>query len=345
MSAPTPVTRLAAVLRADNPGPMTLDGTRSYALRAPGSASCVVVDPGPDDATHLDALAAAGPVELVLVTHRHADHTAGSPGLRARTGAPVRAADPDHCHGGAPLRDGEVIEAAGLRVAVLATPGHTADSICLVLPDDGPVASTDDRARRTADPGPAGSGTAGPVAAGSGTAADEGARAPSGTTILTGDTVLGAGTTVIAAPDGSLGAYLASLDAIEAVSGGLGPVAGLPGHGPVVDDLAARVRAYREHRHERLAQVRAALVALGLAPDAPGAVDEVVARVYADVDPAVRGAARQSVAAQLAFLAGPDTDAGTGTSTSTSTRTRTRTIADIGADAADDTPGAPSRDG
>lgn len=305
MSAPTPVTRLAAVLRADNPGPMTLDGTRSYVLRAPGSSSCVVVDPGPDDATHLDALAAAGPVELVLVTHRHADHTAGSPGLRARTGAPVRAADPDHCHGGAPLRDGEVIEAAGLRVVVLATPGHTADSVCLVLPDDGPATSTDDRARRTADPGPAGSGTAGSGTgtAGSGTAADEGARTPSGTTVLTGDTVLGAGTTVIAAPDGSLGAYLASLDAIEAVAGGPGLVTGLPGHGPVVDDLAARVRAYREHRHERLAQVRAALTALGLAPDAPGAVDEVVARVYADVDPTVRGAARQSVAAQLAFLA------------------------------------------
>lgn len=334
MSAPTPVTRLAAVLRADNPGPMTLDGTRSYVLRAPGSASCVVVDPGPDDAAHLDALAAAGPVELVLVTHRHADHTAGSPGLHARTGAPVRAADPDHCHGGAPLRDGEVIEAAGLRVVVLATPGHTADSVCLVLPDDGPVASTDDRARRTADPGPAGSGTAG-----SGTAADDGARTPSGTTVLTGDTVLGTGTTVIAAPDGSLGAYIASLDAIEAVTGGPGPVTGLPGHGPVVDDLAARVRAYRVHRHERLAQVRAALTTLGLAPDAPGAVDEVVARVYADVDPVVRGAARQSVAAQLAFLAGPDTDAGTGTGTGTGT------IADIGADAADDTPGTPSRDG
>ncbi|MEV8176944.1 MBL fold metallo-hydrolase [Cellulosimicrobium funkei] len=336
MSAPTPVTRLAAVLRADNPGPMTLDGTRSYVLRAPGSASCVVVDPGPDDALHLDALAAAGTVQLVLVTHRHADHTAGSPGLRARTGAPVRAADRDHCHGGAPLRDGEVIEAAGMRVVVLATPGHTADSVCLVLPDDGPVASTDDRARRTADPGPAGSGTAR-----SGTAADEGARTPSGTTVLTGDTVLGAGTTVIAAPDGSLGAYLASLDAIEAVAGGPGLVTGLPGHGPVVDDLAARVRAYREHRHERLVQVRAALTALGLAPDAPGAVDEVVARVYADVDPAVRGAARQSVAAQLAFLAGPDTDAGTGTGTGTGTGP----IADIGADAADDTPGAPSRDG
>ncbi|MFB8227498.1 MBL fold metallo-hydrolase [Cellulosimicrobium sp. NPDC055967] len=318
MTAPTPVTRLAAVLRADNPGPMTLDGTRSYALRAPGSATCVVVDPGPDDAAHLDALAAAGPVELVLVTHRHADHTAGAPGLRERTGAPVRAADPAHCQGGAPLRDGEVVQAAGLRIVVHATPGHTADSVCLVLPDDGPVAMAGDLAtagelaRGGARPGdetpadqPLGDAALGGTR--SGDAAAGGAGSPSGTTVLTGDTVLGTGTTVIAAPDGSLGAYLASLDAIETVaSAGPGRTTGLPGHGPVVDDLAERVRAYRAHRLERLAQVRAALAALGLAAGADDAVERVVARVYADVDPSVLGAAHQSVAAQLAFLARAD---------------------------------------
>ncbi len=322
MTAPTPVTRLAAVLRADNPGPMTLDGTRSYVLRAPGSATCVVVDPGPDDAAHLDALAAAGPVELVLVTHRHADHTAGAPGLRERTGAPVRAADPAHCHGGAPLRDGEVVQAAGLRIVVHATPGHTADSVCLVLPDDGSVAPAGDLAGGGARPGgetPAdqylgdatlGDATLGDVAPGgtrSGDAAAGGAGSPSGTTVLTGDTVLGTGTTVIAQPDGSLGAYLASLDAIETVaSAGPGRATGLPGHGPVVDDLAERVRAYRAHRLERLAQVRAALAALGLTAGADDTVERVVARVYADVDPSVLGAARQSVAAQLAFLARAD---------------------------------------
>lgn len=302
MTVPTPVTRLAAVLRADNPGPMTLDGTRSYVLRAPGSATCAVVDPGPDDAAHLDALAAAGPVELVLVTHRHADHTAGAPGLRDRTGAPVRAADAAHCHGGEPLRDGEVIEAAGLRVVVLATPGHTADSVCLVLADDGPLAPVDDLAGGGTRPGDA---TPGDTR--SGDAATGSAGSPSGTTVLTGDTVLGTGTTVIAQPDGSLGAYLASLDAIEAVaSAWTGRATALPGHGPVVADLAERVRAYREHRLERLAQVRAALDALGLAAGADNAVERVVARVYSDVDPSVRGAARQSVAAQLAFLARSD---------------------------------------
>lgn len=247
------LTPSVSVRRADNPGPMTLDGTRSYRLQAPGAPAGVVVDPGPDDGTHLGALAAA-PVELVLVTHRHADHTAGSARLRALTGAPVRAADPDHCHGGEPLRGGEVIAAGGLRLEVVATPGHTADSVSFVVLADG----------------------AEPV-------------------VLTGDTVLGRGTTVIAEPDGSLGDYLASLDTLERLGDGR---LGLPAHGPEIEDLGVAARAYRAHRHERLAQVRAARDELG--PEA--SVDDVVARVYADVDPSVRGAARQSVAAQLVYL-------------------------------------------
>ena len=287
MRSPVPVTRLAAALRADNPGPMTLDGTRSYVLRAPGDAGCVVVDPGPDDADHLGALAAAGDVVLVLVTHRHADHTAGSARLHALTGAPVQAADPAHCHGGgAPLVGGESLDAAGVRLEVLATPGHTADSVCVVVPDDGPLDGPFDA---SLGGGPTGS-------------------------VLTGDTVLGVGTTVLAEPDGSLGDYLASLDAVEAAVGRLGgTVVGLPGHGPVVDDLGARVRAYRAHRLDRLAQVRAALDDLGVPADAAGAADLVVARVYADVDPSVRAAARQSVAAQLAYLRGAGMSDGSGT--------------------------------
>ncbi|HWV76453.1 MAG TPA: MBL fold metallo-hydrolase [Isoptericola sp.] len=251
------------VVRADNPGPMTLDGTRSYVLRAPGSSSCVVVDPGPDDERHLATLADAGPVELVLVTHRHADHTAGSARLHALTGAPVRAADPVHCHGGEPLRGGETIDAAGLRVDVVATPGHTADSVSFVV----------------TVPDGAGSGE---------------------TVVLTGDTVLGQGTTVIAEPDGSLRDYLASLDLLERAGD---RHVGLPGHGPAIDDLGVAVRAYRAHRLERLSQVREALAGLGRWAGDASAADAVVAHVYADVDPSVRRAARQSVVAQLAYLA------------------------------------------
>src|SRR5690606_29076821 len=121
--------------------------------------------------------------------------------------------------------------------------------------------------------------------------------------VLTGDTVLGRGTTVIAEPDGSLTDYLASLDLLEARGDG---VLGLPAHGPEIEDLAVLVRAYRAHRLERLEQVRAASVALDL-PSGVTLTDDLVDRVadvvYADVDPSVRGAARQSVRAQLEHLA------------------------------------------
>jgi glyoxylase-like metal-dependent hydrolase (beta-lactamase superfamily II) len=259
------------MLRADNPGPMTLDGTRTYVLRAPGAPGCVVVDPGPELEPHLAALADAGPVGLVLVTHRHADHTGGLARFRELTGAPSRGVLPEFCAAAEPLADGEVLTTAGLRLEVLATPGHTADSVCLV------VSAIDDPA--------------------------------SGTVVLTGDTVLGRGTTVLAEPDGSLRDYLASLDRLGTLDLP-GPVLGLPGHGPVIPDLDAAVRAYREHRLERLDQVRTALAALGTQlPDAgeplpDTLLDAVTGTVYADVDPTVLGAARSSVRAQLDYLRG-----------------------------------------
>jgi glyoxylase-like metal-dependent hydrolase (beta-lactamase superfamily II) len=247
---------LSQFVLAPNPGPMSLDGTNSYVLRAPGSHSAVVVDPGPLDEAHLQALAEAGDVELILVTHRHADHTEGSALLRELTGAPVRAADPLHCHGGGePLRDGELIDAAGVEIRVLATPGHTSDSVCFHLPEDGPHGS-----------------------------------------VLTGDTVLGRGTTMLDYPDGKLADYLASLDRLEA----LGQAAVLPAHGPALPSIDAVARAYRDHRNDRLAQIRAALVRLGPA----AGVREVTDAVYTDVGPSVRRAAEMSVAAQLDYLRG-----------------------------------------
>ena len=245
---------LAQFILAPNPGPMSLDGTNSYLLRQPESHDAVVVDPGPLDEGHLRALADQARIVLVLVTHRHADHTAGSARLHELTGAPVRAADPAHCHGGgAPLSDGEILHAAGVEVRVLATPGHTSDSVCFHLPGDGPEGS-----------------------------------------VLTGDTILGRGTTVLDYPDGTLGDYLASLDRLEA----LGPATVLPAHGPVLPSLAAIAADYRQHRHNRLDQIRAALQRLGRDATAGEVADDV----YSDVGPSVRRAAETSVAAQLEYL-------------------------------------------
>ncbi|WP_129782827.1 MBL fold metallo-hydrolase [Promicromonospora panici] len=282
------------MLRADNPGPMTLDGTRSYVLRAPGAASCVVVDPGPPLEPHLAALADAGPVALALVTHRHADHTGGLARFRELTGAPSRGALPEFSKGGAdgvpvePLSDGEVLTIAGLRIEVLTTPGHTADSVCLVVSAPGGLGNS------------AGLDGAGSL---------EATRAASGTVVLTGDTVLGQGTTVLAEPDGSLRDYLASLDRLSELDLP-DPVPALPGHGPVIPDLGSAVRAYREHRLERLDQVRSTLANLGARlPDASASLpdpllDEVTGAVYADVDASVLSAARSSVRAQLEYLRG-----------------------------------------
>jgi len=115
--------------------------------------------------------------------------------------------------------------------------------------------------------------------------------------LLTGDTILGHGTSVVAWPDGELAAYLESLRRIEALTGSREVTQILPGHGPTLPDAAAIVRAYLGHRHERLEQVRAAVASGAIGADA------VVEMVYADVPREVWPAARLSVLAQLDYLA------------------------------------------
>ncbi len=125
--------------------------------------------------------------------------------------------------------------------------------------------------------------------------------------MLTGDTVLGRGTTVVAHPDGQLGAYLDSLDRLHALAEAHEVATIWPGHGPVIDDALGALDYYIAHRHERLDQVRAALARLESEPHPEGlAADElprkVVEIVYTDVDPVLWGAAELSVRAQLAYL-------------------------------------------
>lgn len=242
---------------APNPGLMTLDGTNTWVLR--GSRS-VVVDPGPRDQAHLDAVAeAAGDVAVILLTHHHLDHSEGARALAERLGCGVRALDPDQRLGSEGLGDGDVIAYGDLEVHVVGTPGHTGDSLSFHLPAERAV--------------------------------------------LTGDTVLGRGTTVVAHPDGQLGAYLDSLDRLHALAERHELDAIWPGHGPVIEQALPALDYYINHRRERLQQVEAALEELDVTPGeaVPRAVVELV---YQDVDPVLWGAAELSVRAQLAYLSG-----------------------------------------
>jgi glyoxylase-like metal-dependent hydrolase (beta-lactamase superfamily II) len=248
------VSPLASVRVQHNPSMMTLEGTNTWILRAPGEEECVVVDPGEDEEGHLRAVATDGPVALVLLTHRHLDHAGGARTFADLTGAPVRALDPSLVLGSEALGDGDVVAAAGVELRVVTTPGHTSDSLSFLL--SGP------------DAGPA---------------------------VLTGDTVLGRGTTVIAHPDGALGPYLESLQRLAALER---DTTVLPGHGPELPDAAIVARAYLDHREQRLGQVREALATLG----ADASAQQVVEHVYSDVDPALWPAAELSVRAQLDHL-------------------------------------------
>jgi glyoxylase-like metal-dependent hydrolase (beta-lactamase superfamily II) len=120
--------------------------------------------------------------------------------------------------------------------------------------------------------------------------------------VLTGDTILGRGTTVVAHPDGQLGAYLDSLDRLHALAEANEIARVWPGHGPVLEDALATLDYYIAHRHERLEQVREALDHLDLRPGGEELARQVVERVYVDVDPVLWGAAELSVRAQLDYL-------------------------------------------
>jgi|DewCreStandDraft_5_1066085.scaffolds.fasta_scaffold06035_6 glyoxylase-like metal-dependent hydrolase (beta-lactamase superfamily II) len=232
------------VVAAANASPFTLDGTRTYIV---GCERPVVIDPGPDDPAHVHAvvtaLAGRRPVALLL-THAHPDHAAAAPALRARTGAPIALAPGAH---------------------QLPFPTDVVD--WTIQPGDRWV--TD----------------AGPVEAlpTPGHCPDHVAflwQSDDGPTAFVGDLLLGQGdTTLVAAPEGDVVAYLESLDRLEAAR----PRWLLPGHGPPMADPAAAIARFRAHRRERVAQVARRLAA-GATPDPATLARELYGPLPAPLD-------------------------------------------------------------
>jgi glyoxylase-like metal-dependent hydrolase (beta-lactamase superfamily II) len=126
------------LLRAPNPGPMTLDGTNTWILRAPGEDAAIVIDPGPADEGHLARIAGHGPIGFILITHGHPDHVEGARRLAELLGGTrILAADPAHCAGAEPLAPTESFEGHGFLFDALDTAGHTRDSVSFLVEFDG----------------------------------------------------------------------------------------------------------------------------------------------------------------------------------------------------------------
>ncbi|MDV3457552.1 MBL fold metallo-hydrolase [Sphingomonas sp. HF-S4] len=248
---------------APNPSPFTYTGTQSYLV---GTSDLAVIDPGPDDPAHLQALldAIAGrPVTAILCTHTHRDHSPAAAPLKAATGAPVIGCAPltlndaglradaafDTAY--APdrvLADGESIAGTGWTLTALATPGHTSNHLAFALTE---------------------------------------ARA-----LFTGDHVMGWSTTVVAPPDGDMAAYMASLDKLMARDDRIY----YPAHGDPIENPRRFARGLLGHRKQREGQI------LRLLREEIGAIPAMVARMYVGLDPRLTGAAGRSVLAHLLDL-------------------------------------------
>ncbi|MGW3248607.1 MBL fold metallo-hydrolase [Streptomyces sp. NPDC001070] len=250
-------TARAVCVLAPNPSPMTLEGTNTWIVSEPDSELAVVIDPGPLDDGHLNNVVS----------------TAHSLGKRIALTL-LTHGHPDHAEG------------AGRFAELTGTPVRALDP-ALRLGDEGLAAGdvvTTGGLELRVVPTP-------------GHTADSlSFHLPADRAVLTGDTVLGRGTTVVAHPDGRLGDYLDSLRRLQALTMDGSVATVLPGHGPVLTDARGAVEFYLAHRAHRLAQVETAVEGGLKTPS------EVVAHVYADVDRALWPAAEMSVRAQLDYL-------------------------------------------
>ncbi|WP_030378654.1 MULTISPECIES: MBL fold metallo-hydrolase [unclassified Streptomyces] len=252
-----PATARAVNVLAPNPSAMTLDGTNTWIVAEPDSGLAVVIDPGPLDDAHLRNVAA----------------TAERAGRRIALTL-LTHGHPDHAEGATRFAELTSTKVRALDPALrLGDEGLGAGDVVTVGGLELRVVPT---------PGH--------------TADSLCFHLPADRAVLTGDTILGRGTTVVAHPDGRLGDYLDSLRRLRSLTVDDGVQTVLPGHGPVLEDAQGAVDFYLAHRAHRLAQVETAVENGHRTPS------EVVSHVYADVDRSLWPAAELSVRAQMEYL-------------------------------------------
>jgi glyoxylase-like metal-dependent hydrolase (beta-lactamase superfamily II) len=251
-------------LTAPNPGMMTGPGTNTY-LVGDAASGYLVVDPGPNDANHIERLleATGGDVRAIVCTHSHPDHSPAARPLQARCAArPPILGLPSGPHARADssfapdqtLADGQVItlEGGGLthQLQVVHTPGHAANHLCLVLLEDK--------------------------------------------LLFSGDHILNGSTTVVAPPDGEMSAYLQSLDRLADLCAQHGIAFILPAHGHVLGDAPQAIAKLKAHRLAREAKV---LQVMRAHPQ--GTLQDWLPLAYDDVPAAIRPVALHSLRAHV----------------------------------------------
>ena len=251
---------------APNPSPYTFTGTQTYVVGMADGPDCAVIDPGPNDPAHIDAVRAAvagRKILAIMCTHTHRDHSPAAAPLSAQTGAPIvgcaplvlsvdgprsdEAFDPTY----APTRvlaDGEGMRGTGWTLTAVATPGHTSNHLCFALAESG--------------------------------------------SLFTGDHVMGWSTSVVIPPDGDMGDYMASLDKLMARE----DVRYHSAHGAAIEKPRQLVRGMIGHRRQREAQI------LRLLGERARPVGEFIPDMYKGLDPRLIGAAEMSVTAHLLDL-------------------------------------------
>jgi len=258
---------------APNPSPFTYTGTQTYLV---GTTDLAVIDPGPDEPEHIEALTAAiagRKVVAILCTHTHRDHSPGAAPLKAATGAPIIGCAPLSLADAGPradasfdgnyapdrvLGDGESVTGPGWTLTAVATPGHTSNHLCFALPESG--------------------------------------------ALFTGDHVMGWSTTVVSPPDGDMAEFMASLDKLMQREDRIY----YPAHGEPVEKPHRFVRGLIGHRKQREGQI------LRLLKADVQAVPALVERMYVGLDPRLTGAAGRSVLAHLIDLRARGVVAGDG---------------------------------